>query len=217
MVDSHGNRTHRRVKPGLLVVAATLAAAVLGGSAWLAMAKSPPKKAEPAPAVEAPAPAATAPAAPGAPAAAASPNVAAKLVENGAGTCAPQLNALASGTMGGVSQFNTVSKWATSAVDKRLVSVLIGQKYPGSGAVPFGATSVMAAPNAQGSCDAMAVQVLPSPLPCAKLRETMATQGKQIGNLADIALMQDPAGETLLVPTSTNTCVLVGLRAAFAK
>lgn len=213
MVDSYGNRNHRRIRPAPLAMAAALTVAVIGGTAWLAMAKSPPKKTEPAPAAEAPAPAAAAPA----PSTPALPNIAAKLVENGAGACATQVNALAAGTMGGVSQFNTVSKWATSTVDKRLVSVLIGQKYAGTGAVPYGATSVMAAPNPQGNCDALAVQILPSPLPCAKLRETMATQGKQIGDLADSALMQDPTGETLLVPTSTNTCVMVGLRAAFAK
>ena len=217
MTDYHGHRNRRALNTRTLAVAGVTTAALIAGTAWLAMAKSPPKKVEPVPT---PAAAPQAPPAPGAPAASAatapSP-VSAKLSENGAGACAAQLEALAAGTMGGVSQFNTVSKWATGTPDKRLVGVLIGQKYAAAGAVPYGAATVMAAPNAQGSCDALAIQVLPSPLPCAKLRDTMAAQGRQIGELADSALMQDPAGETLLVPTSTNTCVMVALRSAFAK
>lgn len=149
---------------------------------------------------------------------AASPAFSAQLDKAGASTCSAELNALASATMGGVSKYNLVSNWSTSAGDKRSVSVAIGQRYQDGSAVPYGVSQVIASPNRAGSCDGFALQVLPSPLPCDRLRQTMATQhGQQIGDLAGISLMQDATGRTLLVPTAANTCVLVATRTAYAK
>lgn len=178
-----------------------------------AAAPSPPlpaPAASPA-AVQPPPPAAVAPVPPPA------PDFAARLKENGAATCAAQIDAMAAGSMGGVKSFNTASTWATTAGDRRVVVVSIGQKYQDGAPVPYGATSVLAAPNGQGSCDALAVQVVPSPLSCAKLRESMSAGGRQIGDLAGVPLMQDGGGQTMLVPTAANTCVLVGMRSAYAK
>lgn len=224
-------RKNRRAEFAAAALAAALA---VGGGAWLVLMpasaqddakdKPPrPKKAKPAdkPAVAAPAAAVPTPPASATPAppaqAAAAPDFAARLRENGAGTCAAQVDALAAGSMGNVKSFNTASGWATAGGDRRVVTLSIGQRYADGSPVPYGATSVVAAPDGRGSCDALAVQVVPSPLPCAKLRETMSAGGKQIGDLAGVPLMQDAGGQTMLVPTAANTCVLVGLRAAYAK
>jgi hypothetical protein len=46
----------------------------------------------------------------------------------------------------------------------------------------------------------------------------MLAQNKIIGDLAGVLLMQDAAGaQTMLVPTATNACVLVGIRTIFQK
>lgn len=222
----------RKSRRAEIFAAALAAVLAVGGGAWLVLMPASaqdeakedkparPKKAKPAdrPAAAAPtaapaAPPASAPAAQAAPA----PDFAARLKENGAGTCAAQVDALAAGSMGNVKSFNTASGWATAGGDRRVVSLSIGQRYADGSAVPYGATSVVAAPDGRGSCDALAVQVVPSPLPCTKLRESMSVGGKQIGDLAGVPLMQDAGGQTMLVPTAANTCVLVGLRAAYAK
>lgn len=144
---------------------------------------------------------------------------AAQLDRAGASACHSQINALATSTMGKVERFNTVSNWSQTAGDKRPVSLAIGQRYPSGSAVPFSLSQVISAPNQQGSCDGFTVQVLPSPLSCAKLRDALAAQhGQQIADLAGIPLMQDTAaGQTMLVPTGTNTCVLVATRSFYAK
>lgn len=147
----------------------------------------------------------------------ATPDLAVKLRENGAGTCAAQINAVAAETMGGVSQFNSASHWPTGASDRRLVGVSIGQKYPDGNNVPYAATNVLAAPNPQGGCDAFAFQVLPSPLSCAKLRESLMANGRLLGDLAGIPLMQDAGGQSMLIPAPANTCVLIGIKTAYVK
>lgn len=146
----------------------------------------------------------------------AGPDIAGKLKENGAGVCASAVNRLAAGAMGGVTGFNTASHWMVGSPDRRAVSVLIGQRFNAAGAVPFGATGIFAAPNGTGSCDGVAVQVVPSPLPCAQLRDALSARGRQIGDLAGLPLMEDAGGQTLLVPTAANTCVLLGMKSSYA-
>lgn len=142
---------------------------------------------------------------------------AAKLTSVGAGLSAAQIDAAAAATMGGVASSNTLSSWPKTAIDQRMASVSIGQKYPAGSAAPYGATTVIAAPNLVGACDAVAVHVLPSPLSCDQVRANMAARSNLIGDLAGVPVMQDGNIETLLVPTGANTCVLVGVRTAFSK
>ncbi len=144
-------------------------------------------------------------------------DVAAKLKAVGAGTCAAQLDLAAAGTMGNVAASNFVSNWAKTAIDRRMTSVSLGQKYPAGSPVPYAATTVVAAPNPAGACDAVAVQVVPSPMSCETVRASLAASSKLLGDLAGVQVMQNDGGETMLVPTSTNACVLVGVRTAFAK
>ena len=103
-----------------------------------------------------------------------------------------------------------------AAPDRRAVSVLIGQRFDEGGGVPFGATGIFAAPNGVGSCDGLVVQVVPRPLPCAKIRSSLSLHGRLIGDLAGLPLMEDAGGQTLLVPTAANTCVLLGMKSSYA-
>ena len=118
--------------------------------------------------------------------------------------------------MGGVKEFNVAAHWAGVSPDQRAVSVFIGQRF-GVTSVPFGATGVVAAPNGMGSCDGVAVQIVPSPLSCTKLRAAISTRGKQIADLAGVPLMEDAGGQTMLVPTGADGCVLVGVKSVYAK
>ena len=141
----------------------------------------------------------------------------AQLDKAGASACSSQVNALATSTMGSVVKYNTVSNWSEVGGDKRAVSVAIGQKYADGSAVPFSVSQVIASPNRAGSCDGFTVQVFPSPLPCEKLRDSLASRGRQIGDLAGIPLMQDATARTMLIPTVGNACVLVATRTVYAK
>ena len=118
--------------------------------------------------------------------------------------------------MGNVTTYNTASYWAVTQPAQRLVSVFVGQKYAAD-AVPYGATGIVAAPDAHGGCDGLLVQVVPSPLPCDKLRESLSANGRQIADLAGVPLMESGNVETMLVPTGANACVLVALRNAYSK
>lgn len=144
-------------------------------------------------------------------------NFAEKLNQNGVVTCNNQINSLVSETMSGVSQFNTASQWSKNGADKRIVSVSVGQKYRDGNAVPFATTSVVASPNPQGTCDAFMFQIVPSPLSCAKLRDNMTANGRLIGDLAGIPMMEDARGQTMLIPTASESCVLVGIKTVYAK
>lgn len=150
------------------------------------------------------------------PAAAPAPDIAAKLKASGAGLCAAAINRSAASTMHGVTAFDVASHWTTAAPDRRAVSVLIGQKFNETSGVPFGATGIFAAPNGAGSCDSVSVQIVPSPLSCARIQEAMSARGRKIGDLAGLPLMEDAGGQTLLVPTAANTCVLLGMASSYA-
>lgn len=142
----------------------------------------------------------------------------AQLDRAGASSCKAQVNALAGSTMASVESFNTVSSWSQVNGDQHPVSIAIGQKYASGSPVPYGISEVIAAPNAKGGCDGLTVQVMPSPLSCAKVREAIsARHGRQVGDLAGIPLMQEAGANTMLVPTAADTCVLVATRTAYAK
>lgn len=170
------------------------------------------------PGAPAPAPPATLAAAAAAGANTAALNVSAKLIQNGVGACASTIDAEAVPSMVGVSESNTVSFWSNvEPRDKHATSVVIGQRYGSNPAVPYGVTSLVSSPTPSGSCDVTVVQVVSSPLPCGKVRETLARGGKLLGELAGLPLMQSGDGQTLLMPTATNTCVLVGFHAKFGN
>ena len=140
-----------------------------------------------------------------------------QLRKSGAGFCADKIDSAAAPAMVGVVQSNTVSTWSNVPPrDKHPVSVFIGQRYKPNGVVPFGATGVLASPNPSGSCDVTVVQVVASPRPCANVRTSMMAKGKEIGDLAGVTWIKAGEEQTLLMPTGTNTCVLIGFKSTFA-
>jgi hypothetical protein len=144
-----------------------------------------------------------------------SPNFAARLQEAGATTCAARIDELADASMQGTTATANASSWFIAAPNERAVNVVIAQKFAAAN-VPYGATDVFASPEPKAKCDAMALQVIPSPLPCERLRQTLASRGKIIAELVGLPLLQNSNGQIMLIPTQANACVLVGLRIAYA-
>ncbi len=141
-------------------------------------------------------------------------DVAAALKGAGAGRCADAIDAAAAPSMVGITQSNTVSTWSSQKpVDKHAASVVIGQRYGNNTAVPFGATTIVASPS--GPCDMTVLQVVSSPLPCANVRGTLG-KGKRVTDIAGLQLIQGDTNNTVLMPTGTNTCVLIDYKATFA-
>lgn len=142
-------------------------------------------------------------------------NFAARLEQAGATKCARRIDELADASMQGTTASANASSWFAAAPNERPVNLVIAQKFAAA-TVPYGATDIFASPAANARCDALALQVIPSPLSCKKLRQAVAARGKLIAELVGIPLLQDSNGQVMLVPTSSNTCVLIGLRIAYA-
>lgn len=114
-----------------------------------------------------------------------------------------------------MAQLGTISSWHKTAPDRRIVNVLVGQKF-GNANVPFGVTGIFAAPTGNGACDGYSLQVIPSPLSCADLQKSILAHGKPLANLAGLPLLLDAGGsQVTLMPTAGNGCVIVGQRAAY--
>jgi hypothetical protein len=143
---------------------------------------------------------------------------AAQLQAGGVKTCLDKVEELSGVSMQGVAEFGSAANWFAKAPDGRVVSSLIGQKYGAALNVPYGLTSVFAAPASDGKCDGFALQVVPSPMSCGDLqRSILEKNGKILGNLAGVPLLQDPNGQVALVATAANACVLIGLRIAYSE
>lgn len=137
---------------------------------------------------------------------------AAQLAHAGARTCLGRIEQLGHATLDSATSFGVASNWIVGSPNTRPVSVLVGEHF-GSPKVPYAATAIFAAP-VGAQCDGFAIEIVPSPLPCAALKQTILTRGKALADLAGVALLQNASEQTLLVPTSANTCVLVGLKHA---
>lgn len=150
------------------------------------------------------------------PAAAHLTNFAARLQQAGATTCAPRIDELAAASMQGTTATANASSWFVAAPNERAVNIVIAQKFAAAN-VPYGATDIFASPLPNAKCDALALQVIPSPLPCERLRQEIAARGKIIADLVGLPLLQDSNGQVMLIPTRANACVIVGLRIAYAR
>jgi hypothetical protein len=144
------------------------------------------------------------------------PNFAARLQQAGATKCAQRIDQLAAASMQGTTATADASNWFVAAPNERPVNIVIAQKFAARN-VPFGATDIFASPGPDARCDAVALQVIPSPLPCEKLRQAIASHGKMIAELVGEPLLQDSNGQIMLVPTAANACVLIGVRIAYAR
>jgi hypothetical protein len=142
-------------------------------------------------------------------------NFAARLEAAGATTCARRVDELADASMQGTTAAADASSWFVAAPNQRAVNVVIAQKFAAA-SVPYGATDIFATPAPNAKCDALALQVIPSPLPCAQLRQAIASRGKMIAELVGLPLLQDSSGQIMLIPTQANACVLIGMRIAYA-
>jgi len=140
-----------------------------------------------------------------------------ELVANGVKGCAPVVETMSKSLIGGATSFASASNWDKDAPDARIVSILTGQKFGGGAVIPNGLAGVFASPHSDGKCDGISVQVLPSPLDCGKLRANIEKSGKMLGDLAGVPLLSSGGGQILLVPTTTNTCIVVGVQIAYAK
>lgn len=140
-----------------------------------------------------------------------------ELASAGVAGCAPVVETMTNGLMQGVTEFATASSWSKDAPNGRIVSALTGQKFGASPAVPNGMTGVFASPHDGGKCDGFSVQVVPSPATCPTLQAAIEKNGKALGVLAGVSLLSDGGGEVMLVPTGTNSCIIVGVRVAYAK
>ena len=140
-----------------------------------------------------------------------------ELAAAGVKGCAPLVEAMSGNLMQGATEFATVSNWNKDAPNGRIVSTLTGQKFGSSPAVPNGLAGVFASPQPDGKCDAVSVQVVPSPANCATLQTAIAKSGKTLGALAGVPVMSDGSGQVMLVPTGANTCIIVGIKIAYAK
>lgn len=135
-----------------------------------------------------------------------------RLAQAGVKTCLPRIAQMGAASMGNVTTFGFASDWNKKFPNTHMAGVLLGQKYGNSPKIPQGFTGVFGAPNGAGRCDGVAVQVLPSPLPCQALQQNIQQKkGKELGNLAGVAFLEDASGQELLVPTAANTCVLVSV------
>lgn len=139
-----------------------------------------------------------------------------RLREAGVSACLPQLDALGSRTMEGVTAFAPASNWNQSAPESHLVSIFLGQKYGNQSKLPFGFTGLFGAPDGRGKCDGISVQVLPSPVNCPDLQASILLKGKLLGNLAGLPFLQDVNSQVVLVPTAGPGCVLVAIHTEYA-
>ncbi|WP_353450086.1 hypothetical protein [Sphingomonas aurantiaca] len=144
-------------------------------------------------------------------------DIAVRLRQNGVAACAPQINAAGATILAGASQYDTLSNWNSKGGDQRSVNVVVAQRYPEKEPIPSGVSTIVATPVSPGRCDLVAVQVVPSPLSCDAVRNAMTTRAQARGQLVGVTVMQQGPTETLLVPTGTDTCVVVDLTTTYAQ
>ncbi len=145
------------------------------------------------------------------------PDIAVRLRQNGAAACGTQINAAGATVLAGASQYDTLSNWNPKGGNQRSVNVVVAQRYPAKEPIPLGVSTIVATPVSPGQCDLVAVQVVPSPLSCDAVSKAMATRAQARGQLVGVTVMQQGPTETLLVPTGTNTCVVVDLTTTYAQ
>jgi len=120
--------------------------------------------------------------------------------------------------MAGVTEYAAASTWNKIAPDQRLVSAVIGQRFGQSVAAPVGVSGVVSAPNANGKCDSVAIQVIPTANACASVQTEVLAKGELLGTLAGVPMFRDKQNmHVMLLPTSGNGCVIVALNNFYAE
>ncbi len=130
----------------------------------------------------------------------------------GVKTCLDIANNMGRFEMTGATEYATSSTWNKNAPDKRLFSSLIGQKFGQNTTTPLGLSGVISAPSAEGKCDAVAIQVLPSSTACPVIQTQVLAKGELLGNLAGVPILRNAQNlRVMLLPTAGNGCVIVGM------
>src|SRR5271170_1559831 len=136
----------------------------------------------------------------------------------GVKTCLPSADGIARFEMAGVTEYAAASTWNKIAPDQRLVSAVIGQRFGQSVAAPVGVSGVVSAPNANGKCDSVAIQVIPTANACASVQTEVLAKGELLGTLAGVPMFRDKQNmHVMLLPTSGNGCVIVALNNFYAE
>ena len=154
-----------------------------------------------------------------APAAAASPTPAAgdfqlttQLQAAGVKTCLDTATNMGRFEMTGATEYAASSTWNKTSPDKRQFTSIIGQKFGQSTATPLGLSGVISSPGAEGKCDAVALQILPSVSACSAIQSQVLVKGEMLGNLAGVPMMRNAQNlRVMLLPTAGNGCVIVGM------
>ena len=108
-----------------------------------------------------------------------------------------------------------LSTWSRTDPDQRLFNSVAGLRYDNA-AAPRGVSVVTASPNPAHTCDATTVQVQPSALSCAAIRQNLGPL--EAADLSGIAALTTAAGlRLLLLPTAANGCTVVGVGVYFGK
>jgi hypothetical protein len=136
----------------------------------------------------------------------------------GVKTCLPSADGIARFEMAGVTEYAAASTWNKIAPDQRLVSAVIGQRFGQSVAAPVGVSGVVSAPNGNGKCDSVAIQVIPTANACASVQTEVLAKGELLGTLAGVPMFRDKQNmHVMLLPTSGNGCVIVALNNFYAQ
>ena len=188
---------------------ALCAAAAASALAVGAVAQTAPKGTTPLP------PAANKPAAP---AAQADFQTMDQLQKAGVKRCLQLAQAVGQATMVGTTEYAAASTWHSKQPDNRFSVSMIGQKFGKDPAATAGLSGVFSTPTVEGKCDAAAIQIIPTSDPCSKVQTQILEEGKSLGNLAGVPLLQNAANaQVLLMPAPNNGCVLVALSTVYTE
>jgi hypothetical protein len=136
----------------------------------------------------------------------------------GVKTCLPSAAGIARSEMVGVTEYAASSTWNKVAPDQRLVSAVIGQRFGQSAAAPVGLSGVVSAPNGNGKCDSVAIQVIPTANACTSVQTQVLAKGQLLGTLAGVPMLRNEQNmHVMLLPTPGDGCVIVALNNLYAE
>ena len=141
-----------------------------------------------------------------------------QLQKAGVKRCLQMADELGRSTMAGSAQYAAASMWNAKQPDDRFSVSMIGTQFPaGSSPLTNAISGVFSTPTAEGKCDAAAVQVVPTMDSCSKLQSQILVQGKVLGNLAGVPILENAVkAQVMLLPGANNSCVVVALRTIYS-
>jgi hypothetical protein len=136
----------------------------------------------------------------------------------GVKTCLQTADGLGRFQMSGVTEYAAASTWNKTDPDKRLVSAVIGQRFGASAVAPLGLSGVVTGPNAEGKCDGVGIQVIPTASACSAVQADVLNKGELLGTLVGMPMMRNAQNQrVMLLPTAGNGCVIVGMNNYYSE